>query len=171
MFRIITVCTGNICRSPMAQLMLAEAFQDAGLADEVSVDSAGTSDWETGRPIDVRAAAKLDSHGIASSEHRARMFGPAWYTERDLILALDLDHYQQLRNNAPDDPSRAKVRLLREFDPAAEGHDISELGIYDPWFGDAADFGVSWDLISAAVPGIVEHTRRILAKKASDADH
>jgi protein-tyrosine phosphatase len=161
-FRIITVCTGNICRSPMAELLLTHAFKDAGLADDVVVDSAGTTSWEVGRPIDERAAHKLGLHGITSTNHRARQFEPGWYRDRDLILALDLDHYEQLRRDAPDPAARSKVHLLREFDPASAGRPVEELGIYDPWFGDAADFNASWELMHPAVDGIVAFVRRQL---------
>lgn len=163
MYRIITVCTGNICRSPMAQYILTKAFEDAGLSDEVSVDSAGTTGWETGRPIDERAAARLKQADLLTADHRARQFEPAWYADRDLILALDVDHYEQLRGDAPDDGARNKVCMLRAFDPKMADQGPAEQGIYDPWFGDEADFEVSWNLISAAVPGIVEHVRAQLA--------
>ncbi len=164
MYRIVTVCTGNICRSPMAEIMLNRAFEEAGLADEVLVDSAGTTGWETGNPIDERAAAKLTALGLASDTHRARRFEPAWYAERDLILALDVDHYEDLRVEAPDGESRAKVRMLREFDPATTGTPVSELGIYDPWYGDSADFEATWQMISDAVPGIVKYVQEQLAR-------
>ncbi|EMY33637.1 protein tyrosine phosphatase [Arthrobacter crystallopoietes BAB-32] len=165
MYRIITVCTGNICRSPMAQYVLTKALADAGLAAKATVDSAGTTNWEAGRPIDHRAAARLKLAGLATSGHRARQFLPTWYRERDLILALDLDHYEQLRRDAPDDESRAKVRMFRSFDPALADKEPSAQGIYDPWFGDEADFEASWDMISSAVPGIVDHVRAALATR------
>ena len=123
----------------MAEIMLTQAFEEAGLGGEVLVDSAGTTGWESGNPIDERAAAKLTELGLASEAHRARQFDPGWYAERDLILALDVDHYEDLKLEAPDAESRSRVRMLREFDPSAAGTPISELGIYDPWYGDRAD--------------------------------
>ena len=159
MYRILTVCTGNICRSPMAELMLERAFTEAGIGDQVAVDSAGTTGWELGQPIDRRAAAKLDSLGISSTRHRARQFEPDWYADRDLILALDADHYTELRDDAPDPESRAKVRMLREFDPETEGTPTSELGIYDPWFGDESDFERTWELVDGAVGGVIDFVR------------
>lgn len=164
MYRIVTVCTGNICRSPMAEIMLNRAFEEAGLAGEVLVDSAGTTAWETGNPIDARAASKLTELGLDSETHRARKFEPAWYAERDLILALDVDHYEDLRLEAPDADSRARVRMLREFDPATAGTPVSELGIYDPWYGDRADFEATWQMIRDAVPGIVQYVQEELAR-------
>ncbi|MFI5085507.1 MAG: low molecular weight protein-tyrosine-phosphatase [Actinomycetales bacterium] len=174
-YRIITVCTGNICRSPMAELMLAVAFDEAGLA--VEVDSAGTTGWEEGNPIDPRAAATLarhgigsDRHGISASGHAARKFRPAWYAERELILALDTDHLEPLHRGAPDAASRDRVRMLRSFDPAAAGRPDTELGIPDPWYGGWAEFEQTWELIHAAVPGIVAFVRAELDAGAGSED-
>lgn len=164
MYRIVTVCTGNICRSPMAEIMLNRAFEEAGLDDDVMVDSAGTTGWEVGNPIDERAAAKLTELGLTSETHRARKFDPIWYAERDLILALDVDHYEDLKLEAPDAESRGRVRMLREFDPSTAGTPISELGIYDPWYGDSADFEATWQMIHDAVPGIVQFVLEELAR-------
>lgn len=168
-YRIITVCTGNICRSPMAEFMLADALRSAGLADRVAVDSAGTTGWEAGRPIDPRAARVLDGHGLRTSGHTARQFEASWYTERELILALDVDHYGHLREHAPAG-TEDKVRMMREFDPAVAHLDHLDQGIEDPWFGDQSDFEVTWKLIAASVPGIVAHVRRELAECALPSD-
>ncbi len=162
-YRIITVCTGNICRSPMAELMLADAFTAACLTGAV-VDSAGTTSYEAGRPIDPRAARKLMAHGIASQSHIAREWRAEWFASRELILALDVDHYGWLRQAAPDPRSMDKVRMLRSFDPAVAGRDLLDQGIEDPWFGGHIDFENTWDLIRAAVPGIVAHVRAELQR-------
>ena len=157
-YRIITVCTGNICRSPMAELMLAEAAAAAQLTG-VEVDSAGITAYEVGRPIDPRAARKLAAHNIGSELHVAREWRHDWFQSRELILALDVDHYGWLRQAAPDQASLAKIRMLRSFDPAVAGKDPLDQGIEDPWYGGHADFDVTWDLIHAAVPGILDHVR------------
>lgn len=163
-YRIITVCTGNICRSPMAELMLADAFAAEGLAGAL-VDSAGTTAYEAGRPIDPRAARKLLAQGISSDRHVAREWRPEWFQSRELILALDVDHYGWLRQAAPDGESLRKIRMLRSFDPAVAGKDPLDQGIEDPWYGGHRDFDVTWDLIHAAVPGIVAHVRDQLAQR------
>src|SRR4051794_11664337 len=131
-YRIIAVCTGNICRSPMAELMLAEAFRADGLSGAV-VDSAGTTAYEAGRPIDARAARKLTAQQIASDRHVARAWRAEWFAGRELILALDVDHYGWLRQGAPDPEALAKIRMLRSFDPAVADKDPLEQGIEDPW--------------------------------------
>ncbi|NVM93614.1 low molecular weight protein-tyrosine-phosphatase [Arthrobacter wenxiniae] len=154
-YRIITVCTGNICRSPMAQFMLARAAEAAGL--DVVVDSAGTTAWEVGNAMDPRAAAALARHGVAADPHQARSFDPAWFAERDLILALDTDHFDALHALAPTPEAAAKVGMLRSFDPAVAQAPRSAQGIYDPWYGDRSDFEASWAMIHAAIPGILAH--------------
>lgn len=156
-YRITTVCTGNICRSPMAEFMLAQAAAESGR--NVVVDSAGTSAWELGNPIDSRAKDVLARHGITTQDHTARQFQASWFANCDLVLALDTDHYNTLRAMAPTAAAAAKVRMLRSFDPEVAGKKPEHQGIYDPWFGDDADFEVSWNLISAAIPGILAHAR------------
>ncbi|QCB96279.1 low molecular weight phosphotyrosine protein phosphatase [Arthrobacter sp. PAMC25564] len=162
-YRIITVCTGNICRSPMAELMLAEAFAAEGLTG-AAVDSAGTTAYEAGRPIDPRASRLLRAHGIASDQHVAREWRAEWFQGRELILALDVDHYGWLRQAAPDHASEAKIRMLRSFDPAVAGRDLLDQGIEDPWYGGHADFESTWELIRASIPGIVGHVRAQLQR-------
>jgi protein-tyrosine phosphatase len=167
-YRVITVCTGNICRSPMAELMLAEAFDAAGLAGVVTVDSAGTTAYEAGRPIDPRAARKLSAHRIASDRHVARAWRKEWFQDRELILALDVDHYGWLQQGAPGPEALEKIRMLRSFDPAAAGRNTLDLGIDDPWYGGHRDFDATWDLINAAVPGIVGFVQAALAGRQDD---
>lgn len=149
----------------MAELMLAEAFAAAGLAGTVVVDSAGTTAYESGRPIDPRAARKLAAHQLTSDRHIAREWRPEWFRDRQLILALDVDHYGWLRATAPDGEALARIRMLRSFDPAVAGRDLLDQGIEDPWYGGHADFDVTWDLIKAAVPGIVDHARQELQQQ------
>lgn len=159
-YRIIAVCTGNICRSPMAEFMLAASLAEAGLDGDVVVDSAATSRWEVGNPIDPRAGELLTRHGIDSAGHRARQFDPAWFIERDLILTLDDGHYERLRELAPDPLTQQRIRMLREFDPAASGLPYDELAVADPYYGGRAGFDDAWTLISAALEGIVAHCRQ-----------
>ena len=168
-YRVIAVCTGNICRSPMAELMLSAAFAEAGLGDLVTVDSAGTTAYEAGRPIDPRAARKLTTHNLLSDRHVAREWRPEWYTERHLILALDVDHYGWLRASAPDDQALSRIRMLRSFDPALADGDPLEQGIEDPWYGGHADFEAVWDQVQAAVPGIVRYVQDAIANDGNAA--
>lgn len=158
MYRILTVCTGNICRSPMAAYMLREALREAGV-EGVDVASAATSDWETGNPIDPRAAQLLARRGIDTADHVARRFAATDFADVDLVLSLDTDHYNHLRQLATSDTDRTKIRMLRSFDPELAHEAPVRQGIYDPWYGDEADFETTSQFIAAALPGLVQHIR------------
>ena len=152
-FHVTVVCTGNICRSPMGQVILSDLLEDAGLGDAVTVDSAGTTRWEVGNPIDPRAAAELRRRGYDGSAHVARQFEPGWFPETDLILAADAVHASVLRRWAPTKEDAAKVHLLREFDPTAV--EAGTLEIDDPWYGDEEDFVRCFTEVEAACRGVV----------------
>ncbi|WP_269928342.1 low molecular weight protein-tyrosine-phosphatase [Kocuria massiliensis] len=159
MYRIVTVCTGNICRSPMAEYLLRRAADQAGLPGVV-VDSAGVSDEERGNPIDPRARDVLSRLGIDTSDHAARQVTRKDLADSDLVLALDVPHYRALRRMASDESQEQKIRLLREFDPQVGDRALEDLGIYDPWYGDASDFEATFTMIDDAVNGVVEEAAR-----------
>lgn len=130
-FRLAVVCLGNICRSPMAGVVLADRVTATGLDDRVEVVSAGTGDWHVGEPMDRRAAALLGSEGYDASTHRARQIAAAWLDECDLLLAMDRQNLDDVRALAasPGDADE-RVRLFRDFDPVAPGAEVP-----DPYFG------------------------------------
>lgn len=162
-FRISVVCTGNICRSPMAELVLREMFEEAGLGERVEVDSAGTTSWEAGSPADPRTLEVLRRRGhgdFGGSGHVARRFQDMWLEERDLVLAADRGHLRELRAMARSDEERERIRLFREFDPEAVA--AGDLEMADPWYGDAAAFDQTYTEVVAASRGVVEHVCRML---------
>lgn len=165
-YRVIAVCTGNICRSPMAELMLAAALERAGLEGLAAVDSAGTTGYEAGRPIDPRAARRLSAAQISSGRHIARQWQPEWFRERDLILALDIDHHAWLSESAPDLEARGKIRMLRSFDPQLAEKDLLDQGIEDPWYGGHADFDTVWQQVHAALPGLLDYIKGATLRNA-----
>jgi protein-tyrosine phosphatase len=165
-YRVIAVCTGNICRSPMAELMLSAALEREGLDELVAVDSAGTTGYEAGRPIDPRAARRLGATQLTSNSHIARQWQHAWFRERDLILALDIDHHAWLSESAPDQESRDKIRMLRSFDPRLADKDLLDQGIEDPWYGGQADFETVWHEVHAALPGLVDYIKGAVLRNA-----
>src|SRR5260370_8818480 len=115
-YRTSFVCSGNICRSPMAEHVLRRHLLEAGL--DAVVDSSGTGRWHVGDEADSRTVQTLRRHGY-TSEHSARRFQKAWFDDYDLIVALDHEHLRDLRAMARDDRDRDKIRLLRTFDPQA----------------------------------------------------
>lgn len=118
-YRVMTVCTGNICRSPMAEVVLRDRLDAAGLGDRVVVDSTGVSDEEHGNPVDRRARAALAARGYDVPRHVARQVRAADLADRDLVLAMTAAHAWALRRIAPDPAAAARVVLYRTFDPAA----------------------------------------------------
>ncbi|MEP7765378.1 low molecular weight protein-tyrosine-phosphatase [Sanguibacter sp. 25GB23B1] len=174
-FRIMTVCTGNICRSPMAEIVLRERLDAAGLGEHVVVDSTGVSSEEVGNPIDRRARTVLVAAGYSDAAldtHRARRTASADLADRELVVAMTADHARVLRRLA-DAPQEAdgpdSIRMFRSFDPqaprVAEQRDEHRLDVADPWYGGMQDFEECLDQVEAAVDGIVEHVRTQLARR------
>ncbi|MGH3458219.1 low molecular weight protein-tyrosine-phosphatase [Aeromicrobium sp.] len=136
-FRIALVCLGNICRSPMAQVVLEDRLERAGLDDRVEVASAGTGGWHVGDPMDPRAAATLAAAGYDPTRHRVRTFSTDWYAEHDLLLAMDASNRADMADQAPTVEALEQVRMFREFDPEASEDDDE---VPDPWYGGAEGF-------------------------------
>lgn len=156
-YRVCFVCSGNICRSPMAEVVLSSLVHEAGLDALVEVDSAGTGDWHIGEHADRRAVSTLAEAGYDGSTHRARQFEPAWFAQRDLVIALDRGHYRTLRSWAPSDVDRAKVHLLRSFDPAIDPDSAAAaLDVPDPYYDGAEAFRRVLQLIEASCVGLLE---------------
>ncbi|WP_108493059.1 low molecular weight protein-tyrosine-phosphatase [Promicromonospora sp. AC04] len=156
----MTVCTGNICRSPMAEVVLRDRFEAAGLGDAVVVDSSGVSDEEHGNPVDRRARAVLAEHGYPTGDgHRARRVTRDDVGSRDLILAMTTRHAQVLRNLAGSAQADPTIRMYRSFDPAADGAPEHQLDVADPWYGGPEDFEVCLTEIEAAADGVVDFVR------------
>ena len=164
-YRVMTVCTGNICRSPMAAVVLRARLDEAGLADVV-VDSTGISDEEHGRPIDHRAVAVLEAHGYRVPPHRARQVTAVDLTARDLVLAMTSRHASALRALARGDRAlAARVRMYRSFDPAAPTDGPEHLlDVDDPWYGDQAGFETTLAEIEAAADGVIGQVRDALGR-------
>lgn len=148
------VCTGNICRSPIAEIVFADALRREGLADRVRVSSAGTGDWHVGAPADPRTARALRRAGYAC-EHVATQLGPQHLTA-DLLVALDYGHLAALRRLIAE-PDR--VVLLRSFDSTAAGRDLD---VPDPYLGGAEGFDDVLGMVRAAVPGLLAWVRERL---------
>jgi protein-tyrosine phosphatase len=157
-YRLCFVCSGNICRSPIAAVVMQHMVDEAGLADVVQVDSAGTGDWHVGDRADDRAVAVLRRGGYDGTRHRARVFAGSWLDDRDLVLALDRGHVRELHALAGTDEQRAKVRLLRSFDDdAPDGAEVA-----DPYLGDDRAFSEVLDQVERACRGLLEALSRTL---------
>ena len=154
--RILFVCMGNICRSPTAEAVMRALLHAEGLERTVAIDSAGTGGWHAGDPPDARAVAAARSRDVVV-EGAARQVTAEDFDAFDLVLAMDRDNERELLARAPDDEARAKVRLLREFDPAAVA--AGDLDVPDPYYGGRNGFEQVLDLIEAACRGLLDEVR------------
>ena len=151
--RLLFVCLGNICRSPTAEGVMRSLVLEAGLEQEVAVDSAGTGRWHVGHDPDSRASAAALAHGV-------RLQGPARqvtaedFERFDLLLGMDSENVADLRRMAPGEQARERVRLLREFDPAGAGS--ADLDVPDPYYGGDSGFDDVFELVRAACEGLLE---------------
>jgi protein-tyrosine phosphatase len=152
-YAIALVCLGNICRSPMADVVLSEYVDRAGLAGRVTVSSSGTGGWHVGDPMDRRAAATLASNDYDPSRHRARQWAPERLDEHDLVLTMDHSNLADLGGRSE------RVRLFRDVDPVDPGGEVP-----DPYYGGDDGFEevlamverTSAALVAALQRGLVE---------------
>jgi len=155
-YRIALVCLGNICRSPMADVVLTARLDRAGLAGHVEVTSAGTGGWHVGKPMDPRAAATLTTAGYDASRHRARQFAAAWLDDRDLVLAMDASNLADVRA-AGAGVDEGRVRLFRDFDPVGPGGEVP-----DPYYGGDAGFEEVLAMVERTADALVTALRALL---------
>jgi len=149
--RLLFVCLGNICRSPTAEGVMRTLVREAGLRERIELDSAGTGAWHVGESPDARATDAAERRGIVL-EGAARKVRPRDFEEFDLILAMDANNLRDLRRMAPDDQAREKVRLLREWDPTADG----DLDVAHPYYGGPGGFDRVLDLVQASCASLLQ---------------
>jgi protein-tyrosine phosphatase len=159
MYRVCLVCLGNICRSPMAEVILRAELDRAGLSDRVEVDSAGTGDWHVGAAMDRGARAELSRRGYDGAGHRARQFEASWFRRYDLVAAMDGSNLDRLRRSAPDQQAADRIAMFRSFDPGA----AADLEVPDPYGGGPEDYALVFDLVQPAARGLAGQLAQILA--------
>ncbi|MFO1128619.1 MAG: low molecular weight protein-tyrosine-phosphatase [Rhodospirillales bacterium] len=150
---ILFVCLGNICRSPAAEGVFRQRAAEAGLAPRVFADSAGTSDWNLGRPPDRRSLAEAKRRGVSLGRLRARQVRADDFRRFHLILVMDRANLMALNSIRPPG-SPADLRLFLDFAPEAGRPDVP-----DPYHGGAGHFREMFDLIEAGVAGLIAHLR------------
>ena len=165
-YRVCCVCLGNICRSPMAEVVLRAQLAAAGLQDRVIVDSAGTGDWHVGQPMNPPARRQLERRGYDGAAHRARQFDASWLAERDLFLAMDSSNLANLRALAQqDDAAPDTMRRIRLFGEVAglDGADVP-----DPWGGSPAEFARVLTMLETGMARIVSQLRDVVGAAANE---
>ncbi len=157
---LLFVCLGNICRSPTAEGVMRELVRSEGLEDRITMESAGTGGWHVGDPPDARATATARARGIAL-EGAARQVRASDFEDFTLLLAMDRGNLRDLQHLAPDEEAAARVRLLREFDPASrdDAESSGDLDVPDPYYGGPGGFEEVLDLVQAACVGLLAHIR------------
>ena len=133
LLRVSFVCTGNICRSPMGEVVLRSLAEDAGLGERIAITSRGTGGWHAGDPADPRTVAALADAGYDGSAHRAAQVSPADIRDNALLVALARDHESALLGAGAD---RERVELLTAYDPARP----ADPDVFDPYFSDDRAF-------------------------------
>lgn len=163
-FTVMTVCTGNICRSPMAEVVVRQALAEAGVADVV-VRSTAVTNGEVGNPIDRRAQAVLRDAGYDVPRRGAVQVTAADVETTDLALAMTAQHARALRMvGFPPE----KVVLFRAFEhgiPDGEAHLAPGEDTPDPWYGGDQDFVECLETIEACTPAIVEYVAGVQADR------
>lgn len=167
--RLLTVCTGNICRSPAAAVVLRRALELEGLSAEVEVGSAGTS-WEAeGMPMDDRIELSLERSGYPRPfEHTARTIHLTELMAWDLVLAMTPEHAQTMRrmaDQAPEGATPPQIAMWRAFEAGAETLSEAELAVEDPWYEGQSAFDRTVKDMEQAVPGILVRVREMLAQR------
>jgi protein-tyrosine phosphatase len=154
MVKVLFVCMGNICRSPMAHGIFESRINEAGIGHLVQVDSAGTHAYHVGSPPDDRAQRTAMARGVDLSRQRARLLEPEDFERFDLVLVMDEDNLEHALRICPSQYSE-RVRLLLDF---AEGFHDRE--VPDPYYGGQAGFERVIHMVESAVDGLVEELKR-----------
>ncbi len=149
MIRILFVCLGNICRSPTAQGVFERLIDARGLADSIVVDSAGTANWNIGKPPDPRTVEAARRRGIDLSRQRARQVTRRDLQVFDYVLTMDRENLKAIRNLATND-QHGHIGLLLDFAPHLGLKDVP-----DPYYGGPQEFENVLDLIEEAATGLL----------------
>ena len=154
--RVVFVCTGNICRSPTAEVVMRHLVAEAGLADRIEVGSAGMGGWHVGQDADTRAISAWTARGY-QHRHEARQLRSTWRDDYDLFVAADTGHLMELRSLLPG----VEARLLRDWDPQGMGD------LPDPYYDGPEAFEEVLDIVERSCARLLEDLRGRLDQAAS----
>jgi protein-tyrosine phosphatase len=152
-YRVLFVCTGNICRSPLGEAILRHQVEEAGLQDRFAIDSAGTHGWHEGEPADPRARRVGRRRGVSVTSI-AREVVRSDFDSFDLILAMDRGHLRELRRRCPE-PLRGRIRLMREWDDPQDG----DRDVPDPYYDGEEAFEEVFDLLETCCRRLLDEIR------------
>lgn len=149
MFRVLFVCTGNICRSPTAEGVFRHHVDARGLSGRIEAESAGIGSWHVGEAPDRRSQQTARARGVDIGDQRARSVRTDDFAAFDLILAMDTGHYRDLERACPGGHT-AKIRLFMDYAPETGITDVP-----DPYYGDGDGFERVFDMIETASKGLL----------------
>ena len=154
--RVLFVCLGNICRSPVAEGLFQKKVVEAGLAADIEVDSAGTGGWHAGAPPDRRMTATAAGHGLDLSALKARQLTRADLADFDHVFVMDKQNLHDTLALDPDGDHGTRVRLFREFDPEPGDYQVP-----DPYYGGPEGFDRVFDIADRTTDAILDRLREI----------
>jgi protein-tyrosine phosphatase len=149
--RVLFVCLGNICRSPLGAAILKDKIRRNGMDAWVEVDSCGTSNYHIGDGPDPRTLASASKHGVPM-DHCARQLTPGDLQHFDFIFAMDKSNFQNILRLANGKKVTQKIKLMREFDPLSKGAEVP-----DPYHGTEKDFQEVYDILDRSTSKFVEY--------------
>ncbi|AKU92007.1 low molecular weight protein-tyrosine-phosphatase [Vulgatibacter incomptus] len=153
-FRVLFVCLGNICRSPLAEGLFRRHVEEAGLAGRIEIASAGTGAWHVGKPPDKRMCATASKRGVDISHQRARHLCAEDLRRSDLVLAMDRENLANIRALGSADLS-SNVVLFRHFDPEPGTGEVP-----DPYYGGDEGFAEVFDIVDRTSRALLGELRR-----------
>jgi protein-tyrosine phosphatase len=148
MKKVLFVCLGNICRSPLAEALFNKHVHDRGLQDKFIADSCGTAAYHIGEQPDGRSRANAEENGLPYS-HKARQLAIADYVDFDLIVPMDATNLANIRKLYPE--SNAEIKLMRDYDSGYEGADVP-----DPYFGGEQGFQDVYDILDRSTSTLLD---------------
>lgn len=166
MYRVLFVCLGNICRSPLADGVLAHKLSLAGLAGQVAVDSCGTGGYHVGAPPHCESIRVAEQHGVPLAHLRARQVTIGDFEAFDLIVAMDRQNHQDLLALDASGRLHSRVSLFMSYVPDAADQDVP-----DPYFGGSAGFDDVYALVDAGCDTLLAEIRQRLADRNPSAPH
>lgn len=152
--RVLFVCLGNICRSPLAEGVFRQLVIEAGVLEHVGIASAGTGDWHVGHPPDPRMRATAASHGVDLSQQRAQVLTPALLETFDHVLVMDAENLRNARALAREPRLTRRIKLFRDFDP-----EPGDRIVPDPYFGGDEGFEHVFTIVDRTARALLTHLR------------